>query len=259
MRLVHPAALVGLLLNFARVWMLFSNMENIVASQLSDQDPEILEAVISMLPTVRMLFIGLLLFQALALGLIATGVGFGSVLALVAGFFMLPESIIYCIGALLSRDRVKYAAFAEASPDCAKARLIFRSQDRKKCFFFAGASLVLFVLFLLAGWEDQSVVFFGLALAGLFLALRATRYHALALHDDYFTLTPGIFSRRLLLPYSSVSLATLFDNESIHFQVQRPEGTAVLAWSLRTVVPEERRAALEELGAVLSEHGVPLQ
>jgi hypothetical protein len=54
-------------------------------------------------------------------------------------------------------------------------------------------------------------------------------------------------------------MATLCDDESIHFQKKTPDGVVVLVWSLRTVDPKERRNALEELGAALASHDVPLQ
>ena len=260
MRHIHPAALAGLLINFALGWIFFSAVQSLDVSRLTGQEQELLQALPPVLETIRGLFIGLLVCQALALGLIASGVKFGVILAVLAGFFSLPGSLVYCIGALFSYDRVKYAAFAEASPDRSGAPvLVFHALIAQKTFFFSGAALLLFFLLLWAGWGDVAILFLGLGLAGLFLALRSRRLHALTLQDDCCTVTPGLFSRRLLLSYSDVSLATLLEDESIRFQVKTPEGTATLAWSLRTVEPRQRRDALEKLGAALAAHGVPLE
>jgi hypothetical protein len=89
--------------------------------------------------------------------------------------------------------------------------------------------------------------------------MRARRNHALALYDDYFTLPPGLLAPRILIPYSIVRLATLNDDQSVRFDLDMPKGLARLRWSLRNVAPGYRREALEELGAALSAHGVPLE
>jgi hypothetical protein len=260
MRHIHPAALVGLIINFALGWIFFSAMESLDMSQFAGQDQEFMQALPPVLETIRTLFIGLLVFQALALGLIASGVRFGVILAVLAGFFSLPGSLVYCIGALFSHERVKYAAFAEAPPDRPDApALFFHALAAKKMFFFSGAALILFFFLLWTGWGDVAVLFLGLGLAGLFLALRSLRLRALTLHDDYCAVTPGLFSRRLRLSYADVNLATLLEDESIRFQMKTPDGTATLVWSLRTVEPRERRDALEKLGAALAAHDVPLE
>lgn len=259
MRFIHPAALVGLFLNLALGLMFFSVMASVDLSALSDQDQDTLEAVLEVLETVKTFYFVLLGLQALALGLIASRIRFGIHLALVAAFFMLPGSLVYGIGAMFSQDRVKYADVAIAPAKYTGAHYIFRAYATKKMYLFTGISTAFFLFMVMAGWGDVSLIFFGFALAGLYFAVRSAKHHALTLHDDYFTLSPGIFSRRLLVPYSSVGLATLFDDETIRFSFPLGSCPAILMWSLRTVDPKERRFALEELGAALAAHGVQLQ
>jgi len=101
--------------------------------------------------------------------------------------------------------------------------------------------------------------FFVLALVGLYCSLRAGKKHSLVLYHDSLTLTPTLLAPTLLLPYSSITLATLHENETIQFEVSTPSGPRSLVWSLQTVAPEQRREATIELGAALDAYGVPLQ
>lgn len=259
MRYIHPAAWMGLLLNIGLAYILFSALMNIEVASLPEQERAIMESLLAAVGELRPFYYGLLLVQGIAIGLISARLTFGLWIAFAAAFFMLPGSLVYLIGCTLSHYRVKYAAYETAPPDYAGALYIFPSFAVKRARVFAGVCLALFAVFMLTGLLDVSLVFLGMGAVGVYCSSRAGKFHPLSIHEDYFSLTPALFAGRLLIPYESVQLATLFDNEVIQFQIETPQGVRVLGWPLRSVDVRARRDALEELGAALAAHHVPLQ
>lgn len=259
MRYLHPAAAVGLVLNFLLAYTLLTFLGSINPALLPPQEQELIGAMIESLPVMRTIFYLVLTAQAAALLLICLRFSFGLPIACVAAFFMLPASLVYLLGCVFSHYRVKYDAFPPAPKDYAGAEKIFASSGSRKSLILAGAMGLCLLLASLLNSFDLSVVFFCLILVALYLYLRSRSHHALSLHQDYFTITPSMFSGRLLIPYESVRLATLLEDGSIHFQVETPEGLRLLGWSLKSVEQAARRDALESLGGALAEHQVPLQ
>jgi len=260
MRMIHPAAWAGLLLNAALAFMLFHALEVMDLSTLEVAQQEAWEELrVLILETVRPFYLTLLLMQAVALFLIVRRAPFALPVAFIGGLLTIPLGFVYLLGSLLTYYRIKYADFAEAPAGYAGARYIFPSFILKKMRIFAGASFAVFVALLLLDSFNLSVSFLALTLVGLYCTLRAGKNHALALYDDSLTLTPGLLAPKLLLPYSNITLATLRENETIQFEVNTPGGSRSLIWPLLTVDPTQRRQAVEELGAALDARGVPLQ
>lgn len=259
MRHIHPAAWVGLLLNFGLTIYTFSTLGSLDLSGLEGQDKEMVEAVITAVMEVQPLYYVMLAGQAVALGLIVTGLGFGLGLAALAAFFFMPPlNMIYLIGCALTHFRIKYAAFRKAPQGRAGAHFTFPAFALKMARVLTGALLLSALISMFIGLYDIGVIFFSLGLGGIYCVLRAAKNHALSLYDDFFTLTPGLLAERLLIPYNEVRKATLNEDESILFEVEGPAGAQALAWSLRSLWPEDRRAGLEELAAALTARDVPL-
>lgn len=259
MRTIHPAAWVGLLLNFAFSALFFLSFTNLDLSIFEGADRELMEEVVKAVALIHPFYMGMLGTQAISLGLIAGGFGFGLGLACLAGLPMLPGSIIYIIGCAITHYRVKYAAFAEGPADYAGAHFVFRSFTVKKTRILTGALFLSALTCTALGSLDFGTIFLGMALAGLYCMFRARKYYALTLHDDFLTLHPALFAGRILIPYSTVAEAVLNSDQSVHFRLDQPPGKKDIIWNLRSVEPEERRAALEELGAALTAAGVPLR
>ena len=258
-RSLHPAAWIGFLLNCFFMYVLFNSLAAIDLSALPDEKRELMSMLSDTLYGFRFFYYGVLAAQAVALVLLAGRMPFGLGLAVGASIFMLPGSLVYLIGCALTHAQNRYPGFERTTPDYSRARFVFHSSAAFRMRTLAAASLGISLLFLFAGWLNLGVIAFGFSLAALYTALRARRFHALALFSDHFSLTPGVFGAPLRIPYESVQLATLHDDESIHFSVRTPQGTSLLVWSLRTVVENERRSALEELGAALNAHNVPME
>lgn len=259
MRLLHPAAWIGFILNCAALYAFFRALGTVDLSQFSQEERALIEMLLQGIESLRFFYYGVLVIQALALGLLATRAPFGLGLAVLGAILMLPGSLLYLIGCILSHFQAKYADFNPAPVGYSDARFIYPSSTSKKMRTTAAVALGLSLMSLFLGWLNFGTICFGLALAALYFAIRSRKNHPLSLHDDYFTLTPGVFAPRILIPYASVRLATLRDDESIHFQVENSKGIMILSWTLRSIEPEFRRSALEELGAALSAHGVPLE
>lgn len=258
MRNIHPAAWAGLFLNFGMVYLLYSAIVGMDLSIFEGQDREILETLVRAVDEARPMLYAILAGQAVALGLIAMGMAAGVILAAASGFFLLPGSMVYLIGCALSYYRVKYADFIQAPPGYADAHFVFRSMGLSRTRIMTGALLLSALMLTLLGAFDMSLVLLGMGLGGVYCTVRAAKNQALSLHDDHLTISPAIFAARILIPYAAVRKAALLDDESITFEVETAAGVKELNWNLRAVAPQERRAALEELGAALTANNVPL-
>lgn len=259
MRIIHPAAIIGILLNFGLAWMLFTALGSFDISMLRPEDQETMTAIIEAVYAIRPVYYGLLVLQVIGLALIVLRVRFGLGLAGVAAFFMLPGSLIYIIGCALTYNRVRYENFPPAPKDpYSGAFFVYPSAWAPKARIATGVSMLVSLGALLLGYSDVALIMFGMSLAAFYCALRAARHHALALLRDTFVLVPALFAPRIALAYRDVRGAELFDDR-ILFAVETPDGAAALAWSLRNLEPRERDKAIEELGAALAAHNVPLR
>lgn len=256
---LHPAAWIGFFLNCLVAFLFVSALTGIDLSLFSEEEQAILGLVLEKADAIRMIFFAVLAAQAIALGLLATRSPFGLVLAVLGALLMLPGSLFYLIGCLLTHYRNKLLDFAPAPPIYAQARASFASAYAPKMRIISSVSIAVSFLAIYAGWMNAAAICFGVSLAGLYFAVRTRKLPPLAVFDQYFTLTPGIFATGVLVPYNSVKLATLKPDQSITFQVETEKGARALVWSLQSVIAAERREALEELGKALSSHGVPLE
>ena len=254
MRHIHPAAWAGLLLNCMLTLVLFSGLNELSSSDMPRMEEPILKALEGLRPIMALL-LGL---QAVSLGLIASKFKAGIVLAVVGSFFMLPASLIYLIGCLLSHYRSKYAAF-QSTTTLSKTGASFPSASAARLPYLTAGGFALCAFCFTAGLTDLGIIFLGLGLTGIYLSMRARKFHALSLQQSCFIVTPGLMADPLSIPYSSVRDATLSEDESIRFTIDIQKGQpVVLSWSLRRVEKNSRRAALENLGAALAAHYVPL-
>ena len=260
MRSIHPAAWAGIFLQLAFALVTFSALANADLSMFEPQDRQSMEEYIRVLLEVgRPLFLGFLAAQAGALLLMAYRVPFGLGIAMITGFLSLPISLIYLVGCLLTHYRIRYSDYPIAPKDYSGARFIFRSLARKRMMVFMGAGFAFCMAFMVMGIVNMAATFLAVGLAGAYCAHRAASHHALSIHKDYITVSPGLFADRLLLPYAIIRMATLNENNTITFEVDTLQGSKSLVWSLLIVEPAQRRQAIEELGAALDAHGVPLQ
>ena len=255
MRYIHPAAWGGLLLNGVLIFSLSSFLGEGASPEASGIPQDMMDFLRAAQP-VLFLLLGL---QAVALALISRRQPAGLVLALVAGVPLAPAALVYIIGCILSHYRWKYAAYASTTT-YTRTRAAFRSALADILPPFAFGGFVLGVLCIYAGLGEFFTMFLGLGLTGVYLSVRARKFYALSLHEDYFTVAPGLFTDPVVIPYSTVHEAALYDDESIRFTLEPvPGARAVLTWSLRRVEKKSRREALESLGAVLDAHHVPLR
>lgn len=271
MRFVHPAAWVGLLINLALAVLLYNGLEVMDLSGFEPEDREAWTAFIGfMLGTIRPFHYAMLLGQAAALLLIVLRAPFALPLALFTAALTIPGSFIYVIGALLTYYRFKYAGFASAPLSHPEGGRRFRSASLRKMYIFSTINGAASIILLVMGDLNFSVTFFGLVLVGLYCARRANKNSPLCLYRDSFTVSPGVLTPILHIPYADVETATLRDDKCIEFEIhpggnlafgeQRQEAAAQrLVWSVLTVEPEQRRQAVEELGAALEAHSVPLR
>lgn len=253
MRYIHPAAWCGLLLNALLVFVLSSALNTLTSTELSGVEP----AIIDTLRLMRPFLLILLGMQALSVGLIASRFKWGLVLAAVSSFFMLPAALVYLIGCVLSHYRWKYAAFDRTS-DYGGALSTFPLAIAAKLPYVAGGGVVLGGLCLTMGMVDMGIMFLALGLTAGYLVMRTRKFQALSIHQQYFTIVPGIFADALIVPYAAVRAATLYDDESIRFDLELESGKILLSWPLGRVDPRFRRSALESLGQALASHDVPL-
>lgn len=264
MKSIHPAAWIGLLLNFFLSWVLFSALLGMDATALEGDERALVEALIEAATAIKPLYYSMLAAQAVALGCIVSGLAFGLPLAVISGFLMLPASLVYLIGCALSHYRIKFAMFSAAPPGNQGAHFVFTSAALKKTRMLAIILLVsaaaCLLLSLGAGYNMLDVVlaFLGMSMAGAYCMARAQKNPALSLYDSHLTLNPALFAPRLFLPYADIHQATLLDNGSIRFEIDSAKTRHILTWSLNAVAPEERRAALQELAAALTANGVAL-
>ncbi len=241
------------------LYVFFRALTGVDLSLFSPEERQIMDVLLGSLETLRLFYYAVLAMQALALGMLATRVRFGLGLAIVASIIMLPWSLIYLIGCALSHYRGKYAEFTLAPPDAAKqGGRVFSAGAIKKLRFAVFGALAFSFGCLAINWYNVGTIAFGFGLAAFYTAARARKNPALALYQEYFTVTPSLFADSLLIRYDAVRSATLHDNESILLKVENSGAPGSLVWSLRSVETEQRRAALEELGAALSAHSVPL-
>ena len=257
MRYIHPAAWAGLLLNALVIFGAYASLDSLSPSEVPGLDPQYFEAMQLALQVARPVLLLLLLIQALALGLIASRFTAGLVLAVFGSFFIMPVGLVYLIGCIYSHYRWKFADFA-VSTGYGGAMSVFRSSSAATMPYLAVGGLALAVLCFAFRLVNPGGMFLGLGAVGLHFTSRAKKLYPLSIHQDYFTLMPGLFIGPLVIPYSSVRSATLYDDESIRFEVETNGGTAMLSWSLLRVEVRQRRAALEGLGTALAEHHVPL-
>lgn len=264
MRMIHPAAWVGLFLNVILAFMFFQALATMDLSTMEAAHREAWwELQDFILGTIRPFYMTLLLLQAAALFLLLHRKPFALPLAFISGLLTVPVGFVYLMGCLLTHYQLKYAYFPPVPPTLigsVGARHIFPSgAARKMRLLTISASAAFAVLFLLGSY-NLAATFFALSWVGLYCAMRAAKNHALVLYDDGLTLTPGLLSPALWLPYANITLATLYDNASIEFEVSAPGGPPqFLVWPLRTLDPAQSREAIEELGAALHARGVPLQ
>lgn len=258
MRNIHPAAWIGLLLNIFFAYLLYSALGKVDLAPLTESDRAIIQAVLEGLEAVKPYHLAMLAGQALALGLMVSRLPFGLGLAIFTSLLTMPGSIVYCVGSLLTFYRVRYSAFEQIAPDAKNAREVFKSTSIKRMNVFSLVCLGAFFLCALMGEMDLSASFAIAGLAGLVFLSRAKKHPALCLFNEYCVVTPGLFSSGILLPYERIHSATLLETEVIHFTVETPEGPRTLVWALQTVEPNERRAAVEALGAALASHNVQL-
>jgi hypothetical protein len=261
MRNLHPAAWVGLLFNLAMGWLVFAGVNALDISTLPEPDRATAETFIQAVSAVRPLFFGLLLLQALALALIASGRGYGLIPAALASFLMLPCSLPYMIGSLLSHGRVVYADYRTV-PAAARAQalFVFRSAYLSKARALTAIfTLATFACYALLHSPDLMLIGAGLAATGAYCMLRAGRHPALSLHDDYFIFSPAFFAPLIAAKYKEIEEARLEDTNAITFRLSTEAGTRALRWHLRNLDRRDKKEAVTELGAALEMHRVPLR
>ena len=260
MRMIHPAAWAGLLLNGMLAFLLYHALQNMDLSQMDAASQQAWNEFNQvMFDTVRPVHMTLLLAQAGALLLMVLNVPFALFVAFASASLTIPGSFVYLLGCLLTHYRIKYAEFFTAPPGYAGALFCFPAHALKKMRVFTIASACAFVMLLLMGDYSIAATFFAVALVGLYCVFRAKANNALSLHEDYLTLTLGLFTPRLLIPYEAIQMATLYTNDSIQLDVETAAGRRSVVWPLQSVEPGERLQAVEEMGAALHTHGVPLQ
>lgn len=254
MKILHPAAIGGLLLNALIVFLVIMGANSVDPADLGMDS----QMFADLMGALRPILILLLLTQGTALLLLTRGMLLGLIMGCVAGAFMLPIGLVFILGCVLSYYNVKYQDFATPKAGYQGARRVFRS-GLAFPFWMASAGCGLLMLTTsYTGFANLSVSFCGFALGLAYLAFRVSALAPLALFQDYFTITPSPVARRIALPYEHMLRATLYDNGGIQFDVQTPRGERSLVWSLNLVRKEERRDALEALGKTLAEHNVPL-
>jgi hypothetical protein len=260
MRMIHPAAWVGLLLNAVLAFIFFHALEVMDLATLEAAQREAWgELKTFILDTVRPLYLMLLLMQTVALVLMVYRAPFALPLAFIGGLLTIPVGFVYLLGSLLTHYQIRYADFVVAPEGHAGAYHIFPAFAVKRMRILTSASFIAFGMLFIMQNLQMAASFLALALVGLYSVLRAGKNHALALYNEGLTLTPGVLAPTLMLPYSNITLATLHENDVIQFEVSTPGGSRSLVWPLHTVAPGQRREAIEELGAALDARGVPLQ
>jgi hypothetical protein len=255
---LHPAAWIGFLLNCLVAYLFLTALAGIDISAFTEEEQYLIGMVMEKGETIRSILYVTLAMQAVALGLLATRSPLGLAVAVLGALLMLPGSLVYLIGCLLTHYRNKFLEFTPALKAYGEALFRFSSASAPIMRITASASIALSFLAVYTGWLNAAALCFGVSLAALFFAFRSRTIPPLAIFEDCFTVTPGLFASSVLIPYAKVSLATLRPDECILFLVETEQGLRSLPWSLRSVLHSERREALERLGSALSEHGVPL-
>lgn len=262
MRNIHPAAVAGIALSALTVWMMFRFLLNIdvhpYLQYLSPEEQERMSALIDILNDSQPVVYGLLVLQAIALALIYLRVPYGLGLASLAAVFMLPISLVYLVGSVLTFNMVKYAGLAKASvSQYPGAFYVYASAWTKKSrigvIVFAFAVVGIWLLY-----QDFAMVFFAMGMVALYCAVRAARHHALAILRDTFIVSPALLAPLISVAYEDVREATLFEDRII-FDIMYSSGPVQLVWSLRNLEIQDRGQAIEELGAALDAHNVPLK
>ncbi|MDR2668354.1 MAG: hypothetical protein LBC14_00195 [Desulfovibrio sp.] len=262
MRNLHPAAWAGLLFNLAMGWLVFSGINALDISALPEPDRATAEQFIQAVSAVRPIFFALLLLQALALALIASGRRYGMIPAVVASFFMLPCSLPYLIGSALSHGKTLYAGYRTATPAAARTQAFF--VFRSGYLTTARTLTLLFVLATVACYAllhspDFVLISAGLTATGMYCMLRAGKHPALSLHEDGFVFSPAFFAPLISATYEEVQEARLEDTNAITFLLSTEAGTRALRWNLRNLDKRDKKEAVTELGAALETHRVPLR
>ncbi|MDR3177202.1 MAG: hypothetical protein LBU06_11820 [Desulfovibrio sp.] len=275
MRNIHPAAWVGLVLNFLMGWLLFAAISLIDLNAFPSPEREALEIFISGVMAARPIFMGLLAGQAVALGLIAAGSRFGLPLSVLVGLLTLPGGVVYMLGCALSTGRVRYADFTPAPSGVQGAFYIFPASAVKKTRVWTAAFLIGMLAAFLFDAYDAGIVFCSLASGAAWCMWRAAKIPVLALYERHFTLAPDFFARPLLISYDSVDEARLLEETAspvpfrflrpegrvqakIRFRVETGKGARDLDWSLERLVQSDQGPALRELGDALALHGARL-
>ena len=254
MRFIHPATWAGIFFNCFLIYVLFSAFNNLDISTIPPSE----RALIEMVQSARPILFLMLVAQVVAIALIASRFAAGLVLAGISAFFMMPASILYLMGCLLSHFNWKYDAFAAAPKGYAGAIRQFRAVAARNMWYATAASMGLCFVTFAGGMIDLAAIFLSTGIASIYMAMRSGEAHALSLHETYIIIVPALLAKRILVPYDTVNKAALLADETIIFEVRTGTGTYPLTWSLRSVEPASRREALEELGAALTAHNVPL-
>ena len=255
---LHPAAWIGFLLNCLVVYLFLTALAGIDVNVFTEEERHLIGAVMEKGEAIRSILYVILAMQAVAMGLLATRSVLGLPIAVLGALLMLPGSLVYLIGCLLTHYRNKFSDFIPAPKAYGEALFRFSAAFAPIMRIAASVSIALSFLAVYIGWLNAAALCFGVSLAALFFAFRSRTTPPLAIFRDCCTVTPGLFASSVLIPYASIRLATLRPDECILFEVETEQGLRSLPWSLRSVVQSERREALERLGSALSEHGVPL-
>ncbi len=253
-RMIHPAAGVGLLINAFLVGMLTWLLSQPELLLLPADEAAVFAVIQSFLP----ILVGCVLAQAVALALIVNGQRVGLMLACAAGFFLCPASLIYLTGCFFSYWAVKSADFERAASDFSDAEAVFPSANTKK-YSLASCPLCIFSLGMwFTGMTSLAGLFLGVGCVILYLAYNAHRNPALTLHPSHMTIVPSVLSPRLHVAYAKITKATLIEKQCILFTVETPQGLRNLRWPILTVEETRRREAFEKLTVALTKFHVPL-
>jgi hypothetical protein len=271
MRIVHPAAWLGLCINLFFVAALVFSINHLPVEEFEKLFGEIDRGeFISLMQ--RMLFL-LVSLQALALFLFDIK-AFVNVLvrtpsllflrrmalalALFAGFFMLPCSAAYMLGVALTYANIELALFEDAynlAPTAGEAFPSSRIRNMRLagygCFAVAAMTAAVGML---------EVTLFGIAAGGvlIWLAKRVYRRPPLVVHQDGLALMSTAMSKYIFLPYADMVSATLRDNATICFSMRVGNMDREYVWPLAAIESRFRQQAVELVADTLAENHVEL-
>lgn len=256
MQLIHPAAIAGILLNGGFIGALYILLPRVDVSVLPADQQLMLEQTAQTLP----LFFFVLLVQAVSLLLLQKKHILGVVGAAIGVFLMLPASLVYGVGCLLTYQNVRFRDFSVASPPVSSAKQVFRSNFITSSLGTAAVCGFMSWFFLSSGALDAGGIALICSIMSLILAVRVQSNPPLAFYESSMVVVPAFFSKRIELPYAALRSATLFQNKTIEFVLHDADrGLLRLNWSLNTVQRSEQKRALEIMARVLRDHNVALQ